>query len=135
MACPAQWDAWDEEGNYYYLRYRHGCGAMIQYKTEDWLDAPYPGDVNFANVYTSNPEYIRHVAEFEYGDPLDGDIELDDFARLADVELDPKIYHTNYGDHLRDELIKDGLTIFLEGTGNPLVESTDEDTTGDTEGT
>lgn len=22
--CPSQWDAWDADGNYYYIRYRHG---------------------------------------------------------------------------------------------------------------
>lgn len=26
-ACPSQWDAWDEEGNYWYLRFRHGYGS------------------------------------------------------------------------------------------------------------
>lgn len=24
MACPSQWDAYDAEGNYYYIRYRWG---------------------------------------------------------------------------------------------------------------
>lgn len=23
-ACPSQWDGWDADGNYYYVRYRHG---------------------------------------------------------------------------------------------------------------
>lgn len=23
-ACPSQWDAWDEDGEYYYIRYRWG---------------------------------------------------------------------------------------------------------------
>lgn len=27
-ACPSQWDAWDAEGNYYYIRYRHGWGNI-----------------------------------------------------------------------------------------------------------
>ena len=22
-ACPSQWDMWDKDGNYYYVRYRH----------------------------------------------------------------------------------------------------------------
>ena len=135
--CPSQWDAWDEENNYYYLRFRHGFGAMIQYKTENWMDAPYPEhqDVNFQNVYTSNPEYVRHVAQFEHGDELDGSIELDEFATLAGVELDPGIYETRFGQHLYDELVKDGLTVFLEGTGNPLEQDPDEEQPGSTEGT
>src|SRR5437870_4567412 len=34
VACPAQWDAWDAEGNYYYLRYRSGCGRIERYETQ-----------------------------------------------------------------------------------------------------
>lgn len=126
MACPSQWDAWDAEGNYYYLRYRHGCGEIRQYKTENWVES----DEN---------ELIRVVADFEYGDPLDGSIELDEFARLAGIELAPDetLYQTGYGDHLRDELIKDGLTFFLEGTGNPLhdIPNPDEEQQRPEEGT
>ena len=101
----------------------------MQFKTVNWLDASYPeGEaVNFGNVYTMNPEFIRTVAEFEHGDPLDGSIELDEFATLAGIDLAPDIYAVDYGTHLRDELIKDGLTVFLEGTGNPLHEFADPD--------
>src|SRR5277367_32208 len=103
-ACPSQWDAWDTDGNYYYLRFRHGWGEMIHFQTENWLDAKYPEDTDltFSTVYTANPEFIGHVAEFEHGDPLDGSIELDEFATLAGVELDPGIYETKFGQHLRD---------------------------------
>jgi hypothetical protein len=114
MACPSQWDAWDAEGNYYYLRFRHGYGQIRQYKTEDWVDS-------------DEDELIGVVGEFEHGDPLDGSIELDEFATLAGIELDPAIYAVDYGTHLRDELIKDGLTVFLEGTGNPLHEFANPD--------
>jgi len=136
-ACPSQWDAWDEENNYYYLRFRHGWGEMMQFQSVNWLDASYPEgqDVNFVNVYTSNPEFIRKVVEFEHGDPLDGSIELDEFATLAGVELAPDIYATNFGQHLRDELVKDGLMVFLDGTGNPLEQDPDEEQPGSTEGT
>jgi len=27
-ACPSQWDAWDDQGRYWYLRYRSGLGTM-----------------------------------------------------------------------------------------------------------
>lgn len=27
-ACPSQWDAWDTDGTYYYLRFRHGHGRI-----------------------------------------------------------------------------------------------------------
>jgi hypothetical protein len=26
--CPAQWDGWDQNGRYYYLRYRYGTGEV-----------------------------------------------------------------------------------------------------------
>lgn len=109
----------------------------MQFKSVNWLDANYPEgeNVNFGNVYTMNPEFIRKVVEFEHGDPLDGSIELDEFATLAGVELDPGIYETKFGQHLRDELVKDGLTVFLEGTGNPLEQDPDEEQPGSTEGT
>lgn len=32
MACPSQFDMWDENGNYYYVRYRH-----------DWLTVQMGG--------------------------------------------------------------------------------------------
>lgn len=115
MGCPSQWDAWDEDGNYYYLRYRHGWGEMRQYQTENWVDAPYPEglELNFSNVYTSNTEYIRTIAEFQHGDPLDGFIELPEFCEHAGIELDLTMY-TNYGEHVRDELVQEGLTFLLE---------------------
>lgn len=25
FACPSQWDAWDKDNNYYYIRFRHGA--------------------------------------------------------------------------------------------------------------
>lgn len=28
LACPSQWDAWDADGTYYYLRHRNGRGSV-----------------------------------------------------------------------------------------------------------
>lgn len=119
FACPSQWDAWDAEGNYYYLRYRHGYGQVRQYKTENWVDS-------------DEDELIACVVEFEYGDPLDGDIDLDDFARLAGIEIEPVAFRTGYADHLRAELVFDGLVIGMLGG---FDEGTDEEQSGSTEGT
>lgn len=69
-ACPSQWSAWDEEGNYYYLRYRFGFGTV---NTRDG------GTVGAGNI-----------ASFEHGDPLDGSIELEEFAQLAGLKLELK---------------------------------------------
>lgn len=40
-ACPSQWDAWDVDGNYWYLRYRHGRGTAERQPSRDiatWTD-------------------------------------------------------------------------------------------------
>jgi hypothetical protein len=63
-ACPSQWDAWDADGRYYYLRYRSGHGSVRA------DGARYP------------------VADFDYGDSLDGFIELEKFAELAGIRLE-----------------------------------------------
>ena len=107
VACPSQWDAWDADGNYYYLRYRSGHGSVRRYRTENWTDS-------------TDDEFIETIADFTYGHPLDGCIDLDGFARLAGVLLDPGLMHTRYGEYLRDELI-------LGGTLSPkLLEKNDE---------
>ena len=120
LACPAQWDAWDEEGNYYYLRFRHGYGSVTQYKSENWMDAPQvkpykewgPGD----NIHNMNTEFIREVTAFEYGDEWLGHITLEKFTELAGFELAENLCFTGFGDHIRDELVQDGFTFLLDYT-------------------
>lgn len=95
MACPSQWDAWDADGNYYYLRYRSSHGSVRRYHSENWVESG--GD-----------EYVETVADFTYGHPFDGHISLEEFAHLAGIALAPGLMRTGYGDHLRDELILNG---------------------------
>ena len=65
MACPSQWDAWDAEGNYYYLRFRFGRGSV----SRDHDDR-------------------KAIITFRHGDDLSGCLELGEFIELADgVEL------------------------------------------------
>jgi hypothetical protein len=62
-ACPDQWDAWDADGNYWYLRYRGGRGT-----------AGRTHDIDYA----------------EFGFFLDDkpvDIELDEFCEHAGITL------------------------------------------------
>lgn len=74
-ACPSQWDAWDDQGRYWYLRYRHGRGtAEIQPgpDTSAWSDKP--------------PEIA-----FETGrGRLDGFMDLAEFAEFAGMVLPGK---------------------------------------------
>ena len=70
-ACPSQWDAWTDSGEYVYLRYRHGYGYAKTYA--DGYDDPGAGNI---------------IASFEYGDSLDGFITLQDFCEKAYIQLD-----------------------------------------------
>ena len=74
-ACPSQWDAWDAEGRYYYLRYRSGIGTVDTYPAPD------------TGSWTAPPDGA--IARFEHGDNLDGLISLTDFLALAGLSLAP----------------------------------------------
>lgn len=73
FACPSQWDAWTDTGQYLYLRYRHGWGAVWAHESDDYRSWE-PGQAP--------------VAEFEEGGEFDGVIELEEFCRLAGIELE-----------------------------------------------
>ena len=89
MACPSQWDAWDAEGNYYYLRYRSAYGSVTRYSNENWMNTDEQGEV---------------VSTFEYGHPLDGSMTLEEFAGHAGIELDPGISRTAFWRHTKNQL-------------------------------
>ena len=95
LACPSQWNAWDAEGNYYYLRYRHGYGQVRQYQSEQWYEA-------------DEDQWIADIASFEFGDSLDGSIGLEHFAELAGIKLDPNMVMTDYVSYLRNAMLARG---------------------------
>lgn len=93
LACPSQWDAWDSEGRYWYLRYRHAHGEARQYtQGPDWYeDESWPEPVD--------------LLTFSYGDsPYDGVIELDKFCELAGIWLDPLAEVTPWGRYMSEAL-------------------------------
>jgi len=96
MACPSQWDAWDADGKYYYLRYRHGHGSVTHYSGPGWADG-------------IGLEEGQLIASFRYGHPLDGDISLADFAQHAGIALASGLVQTGFGTYLRDGLIARGV--------------------------
>jgi hypothetical protein len=73
-ACPSQWDAWDAAGQYYYLRYRCGRGTVETAASEE----------DYEDQKTAAPVL---VANFNHGDPLDGEISLAEFLRRAGMRL------------------------------------------------
>lgn len=72
-ACPSQWDAWTTEGQYLYLRYRHGIGSVEEQPSNDldtWdMDRP-------------------PLVEWD-DDTGNGDIDLDEFLEKAGLQLAP----------------------------------------------
>lgn len=73
-ACPSQWDAWDADGQYYYLRYRGGRGTVeTATSAKGYVDESAPGPVLVAN--------------FNFGGCLDGDISLAEFLERAGMHL------------------------------------------------
>jgi len=71
-ACPAQWDAWTTEGQYLYLRFRYGHGTVEAQPSPDTDTWTWP---------------VEPLAEFWWGDGLDGSMELPEFAALAGLAL------------------------------------------------
>lgn len=71
-ACPSQWDAWTDTGQYLYLRFRHSSGTVEMYSTDDWLETDEVGVL---------------VASFGRGDGWDGEIGLDEFCARAGLVL------------------------------------------------
>lgn len=63
-ACPSQWDAWDADGRYWYLRYRGGYGSMSRGYNVD--TAPL---------------------SFDDADQWGGEISLEDFCERIGVTL------------------------------------------------
>ena len=72
QACPSQWDAWNEDGQYLYLRYRGGIGTVEVRDSPDYKtwDARKPPEI-----------------AFQHGDGLDGVITLEEFAEHALLTL------------------------------------------------
>lgn len=109
MFCPSQWDAWDEAGQYYYLRFRHGYGSIRREPSPDtdtW-HGPGPGS--------------DLVSSFEDEDQWAGVIELDEFCRRAGVGLELTEYK-NFGEHLREQL----ADVFAETKAEKAKEASDE---------
>jgi hypothetical protein len=73
--CPSQWDAWDLDGRYWYLRYRGGFGSMgrdydideapIRFSTDDHGGVIELDEFCEQAGVTFAPEFAVRVTEFE----------------------------------------------------------------------
>ncbi|MFF7550924.1 hypothetical protein ACFZCU_46080 [Streptomyces canus] len=86
-SVPAQWDAWDTNGRYYYLRYRFGRGTVDDYDNSN----PDTWDV-IPDGYTAS---FRDENE-----PLKGEIELDEFLHRAGLQLAPDAVVVSYAEYV-----------------------------------
>lgn len=69
-ACPSQWDAWADTGQYLYLRYRSGIGTVE------------------AQLGPDPDTWTEPVSIAEFGEPsLDGSISLTDLCAAAGLGL------------------------------------------------
>lgn len=69
FACPSQWDAWTDTGDYLYLRFRYGCGTVTHYPD------------------SSHNTSGTHISDFEHGGDLAGSITLEEFCAYAGLTL------------------------------------------------
>lgn len=77
-ACPSQWDAWDADGTYYYLRYRWGRGTV---------QIPDTGRPDYGEWKTLQDMIAFDVSKTE--GPYAGLISLSEFCQLAGITLSP----------------------------------------------
>ncbi|MER7766992.1 hypothetical protein [Kitasatospora sp. NPDC096140] len=78
-ACPSQWDAWTADGQYLYLRYRHGEGSVEWHPgPDDEADTPESWNAGLSGLLV------------EWDDGTDGGvISLGDFLAAAGLVLAP----------------------------------------------
>lgn len=80
-AMPSQWDAWDNQGRYWYLRYRGGFGSMARNYDLDDADLTFTTDDHGGEISLS--EFCQRIGvtlalgtaapAFEAPPPLPGD--------------------------------------------------------------
>jgi hypothetical protein len=76
-ACPAQWDAWDLDGNYWYLRYRSNRGSAERQPSPD------------LQTWTDGPPNMSFDTTGEYP-PMHGVMDLPEFCRRAGLGIHPR---------------------------------------------
>lgn len=83
LACPSQWVAYTDDEKPVHLRFRHGRGRVeVDFSPDDYVE-PYgfPSD--------EGGDLTRLVFQGEEG--MDGYITLEDFCRLANIEMAPNL--------------------------------------------
>lgn len=101
IACPSQWDAWDADGKYYYLRYRHGVGT-VEHKDSPESDFfersedPETGEIQMRRI----TELVAHFEDDLPEDAPDGYIELAEFAQKTGISLAENTQVRDFNDYM-----------------------------------
>lgn len=123
-AVPSQWDAWDSDNRYWYLRYRFGHGSAEHFpEGPTWYEKQQPGD----------PIPIpkeRHY--FLYGDELDGCINLEEFCHQIGFKLvlggwAPPVSGSLHDSEWSEDPVDHGLTITGHSSLDEMWGDLDED--------
>lgn len=110
LACPSQWDAWDDQGRYHYLRYRHGVGSAERAGSEDaWNDAWKSAHWDEETLVWHGLEAIEQLASFEYVDEngWDGEISLETFCEKAGFRLADTVERVAYWRNIANQLAEE----------------------------
>ena len=92
--CPSQWDGWDDEGAYYYFRYRWGYLRIDKApKQDEWVSG-------LAITYGADPGSSETIFGQQVGDGLDGIMDYDELAGLVDsfMKLPTSCQYPGYGE-------------------------------------
>ena len=94
-ACPSQWDAWDEDGNYVYIRYRHGHLSVESHTDK-------------AGFYTHGGPWTDYaIFEAYVGDGLDGYMETEEMLKLIGAEFEVEAEAEAESSHSEPEGLED----------------------------
>jgi hypothetical protein len=80
-ACPSQWDMWDDEGNYIYVRYRHGhltvsydVGGEMIFETGDYDGDGFMTERDLIDITAEYLNFCETQWETEWIDELNFEI-------------------------------------------------------------
>lgn len=88
---PSQWNAWDTNGQYYYLRYRRAHGTVHAFPSEDYTTWTWE-------------DWHTPVARFDHGEPTEGVIRFDRFCELAGLAIAPIIEYQCFGQYFMGQI-------------------------------
>lgn len=97
--CPSQWDGWDDQGVYYYFRYRWGFLRIDKApKQEEWVSG-------LAVAYGADPGPTETIFGEQIGDGMDGIMSYEELDRAVAgfMKLPVTFSYGGYGEEEEEE--------------------------------